>query len=894
MAPRTEAPPLDAILDEMPAGSRELWSHLEQEFPIPPDARGLFPIAENVLELKENIECLANQADEDFSHLIAWAEAVGCIPLESELRQLPALTRIRESSGAFKSPLHGYNGTYPVWCALWWRHQLDPHSSHIPGIYKWLQAHMVVAHILLRRNEVHISKDRKPGWKDSARRIRCWHEARYDWVFDYLAGDISKPEYLIGALDELTEWLNPADHDPRRMGSMQSSDVLGQRHGIPEFKNNIAFAHGLMRPPEFEGGKKLNKNKGKRGPRRIQHYIYPDHSYYQVLSEYGATEVSWGGRMGQIKLNRPDEKIQTELKEAGLDPDEYDDLSNVELDIGYLLGEEDRDISSESEPLPPLSTIFANARAKARHVAMHAQRLSVERRRIRLSEIRLIMSVLEELFHESDRSFRLTALLGAVSLVTGTAYQSVCSMVVLRSLTRHEKVRHLAFNPDHDMWIRSLFYAPIRAPMGQEMSGKQAVEMSPRVVFPDVWGVSDHLKNEFVQELIEFSINPRARIQPFRSKSWRPAAYLRKWDEKIAERMALAGLERRWQKIDNMGDVLPSWFAGLEEGAHLENRLLFDRPDPMAQTHAYYTAFQRAELAGYYANELGGLAERLDLPSRDSNTHALFASKASCVTIDESWVGNDRAPRVEHLKAFMERVRAKAPQVGSPYHRRDMSRLCEQHNWRTLYVGLALALGTGFRSVRTPVTDLTAVHEASQTMLLAEKDQWDGRHTRLVVLPEALVTLVKAYRRHLSQLFLQFPVSFPLLLKVPATKNRDRSRYGSAGFHLDLRRTLFFLAWQERGRWHPEEFTGATLKKHCDAIEPDAWPVANAGRHFLRTYLTHQGVAATAINAQMGHWSYGEEPWTPHSAFDPVQFRNEVRPALDALMEQLGFDGRLP
>ncbi len=125
-------------------------------------------------------------------------------------------------------------------------------------------------------------------------------------------------------------------------------------------------------------------------------------------------------------------------------------------------------------------------------------------------------------------------------------------------------------------------------------------------------------------------------------------------------------------------------------------------------------------------------------------------------------------------------------------------------------------------------------------------------------------------------------------LEVKATKNRDRSQKGEGRYKLSLLQTLFFLR-EEEGGMEAEEFTGHRLHQYLEQLAPGLWPIPNAGRHFLRTYLTQAGCPETVINTVMGHWGVGESAWAPDSALDPLRYREELAPHLESALDAIGY-----
>ncbi|WP_233281608.1 hypothetical protein [Sphingomonas changnyeongensis] len=59
----------------------------------------------------------------------------------------------------------------------------------------------------------------------------------------------------------------------------------------------------------------------------------------------------------------------------------------------------------------------------------------------------------------------------------------------------------------------------------------------------------------------------------------------------------------------------------------------------------------------------------------------------------------------------------------------------------------------------------------------------------------------------------------------------------------------------------------------------------NFPRHYLRSALVGR-TSVEVINAYMGHWETGSEPWWNGSCLDPVAYAHEARAAIDAIFPE--------
>jgi hypothetical protein len=58
----------------------------------------------------------------------------------------------------------------------------------------------------------------------------------------------------------------------------------------------------------------------------------------------------------------------------------------------------------------------------------------------------------------------------------------------------------------------------------------------------------------------------------------------------------------------------------------------------------------------------------------------------------------------------------------------------------------------------------------------------------------------------------------------------------------------------------------------------------------LRTYLIEEKCPEDIIDAFLGHWDRGREPWASYGVVDPWGYRQKLLQYLEPLLELLGFE----
>lgn len=871
---------LDALKTVLPAHS-DLTTKISPFLKIPSSLLGLFTIAERIGKLSGKLQHLAKPLNLDIDDLITWAAAVCSIDENHSLRSDPYLSKAIQKSGYLQPPLHGLYDDHPIWCALWFSHwssgkeieEVDGDHDHdvwggacridfdIPELFDWMQANLLVAFICITEKKKLLSSRKRPY--EASLLIRNMHQPQFQWFFYRTGHACETPAKLQHRLISYRAERRIPSRHKQMFGAL--AEMLGYAHGL-----KINIFRDVTRKKRRGGGVQV-----KRGG---MEKIYSDHAAYWYFLDNDLIFPNNISHSSQYRTNKPSKSIRDKLNRAGIDEGEYQTNGELSVGVHSLYSEGGRDV----DELPPLQSLYASARARARAVSMDNQRFKNRLGRIRRGQLRRIFIALSELYQSNSRSklgrlgslngmqVRLKSMLelAALMLVTGSPPDHAHKMTVASGVSELPDKYTLAYSRAHSIWIRP-YYGATRNPLASACKA-YSEETWPRVIFPDLFGVGGRIAEVFVKG--QFPV--------------RPSACSHLWNTHVKPVLLRAGVEQRWCEWESVGNILPSWFMGLEEGDHLRTALLFGLDDPLAATHHYYTALSRDALANYYIAEVMALWGSLELPESVLNGRLLSLPNLDRINVVESLVGDDRVPKIDVVTGLLATIRNEIA------HENDglIDEIVNNHNRISLYTALGLAIVTGFRSVRTPIANLRSIHHDTQTLCLQEKDRSDGVHGRVVVLPNDIYEQVRRYLSHLSRFFDERRLDIPAALCVKATKHRDISRYNQGDFTLDLKSTLFLIEKSEKGDgWVPVEMTGSRMHEMCNDHMPGGWPVANAGRHMLRTFLANEGCPLTVVNAVMGHWYYGEEPWTANSSMDPVIYRRTIVPYLDKLLARVGY-----
>jgi hypothetical protein len=190
-----------------------------------------------------------------------------------------------------------------------------------------------------------------------------------------------------------------------------------------------------------------------------------------------------------------------------------------------------------------------------------------------------------------------------------------------------------------------------------------------------------------------------------------------------------------------------------------------------------------------------------------------------------------------------------------------------RHNLYTFYtVVLTFGIAVLARGIRTPYLHSSQIdwdhekEEGTGLAVITDKDSGSGYKSRLVWLPPLVLKQMRFYESYLSEMAKRTGLDLP-------TRNIP----------------CYFLSKDRKA----EVVRPGTMEPILKDYLPFA---ANAGRHFGCTVLRERGLDCLFIDALMGHWWRGEEPWGIFSGFSFAKYRGELQRFLpDFLETELGL-----
>lgn len=886
-------------------GFETLHQLAEKCLDIPQSLAGLWL---NVANLPEILACAkqwslgqgpiyTHDLDEVFYDLGRWIEIVLAERESPELQKIYLLSKVEkrwgpEADGGEASnkkrvpksigpPFWGIEEEHPVWMTLWYRSGTPPTEAIYAvrdRVYRGLQGLYLSSYIRLRRSQKEgqskyfVGSDLFARLRDSGRLLRKIHSIEHGFLLEHLS-------------THCFAYNNPnAMH--RVFSDVHANPEELFRQEFAGFADVVNFGYVLRHRSEF--AKKLVDDFTLPGDRKkipqrklTDSRIYEDHHLFWIAQGFptiGSKRKK--NTRPHIEWIGPEVETVATLFEEGAHPGEYLEAEEIFFEPDDFLDPP----SSDGGPreLPPLNTLYAAARARYRMEIMRAQSFRNRLDRARVPLFVRVMGALQDLYSQSlfDGGDQAKALLNetvklcAVALLTGHSLKEASSLHCFTTIEALPPGWKIAYSERHRVWLRP-YPVPDRN-KNARIIFSDSITVSPRIAFSDIWSVGQLL--------------PKTTDKKWFAQT--EAVYKKVFTTQIAPALIEAGVDEGWVEVDTIGELLPSWFEGLEEGELLRNCALFGRSSPQSEVQAHYAALDRAVLDDYYCKIMRNLWKQIQVATPDSQkllqgggvAKSLFSLSQGTVDIKSSLTGNDWAPKVAGIKTLLEMLRTQIA-------KHDQQDPYQYHNLVVAYTGIALSIVTAFRNANTPILDLSLIDGETGFLHMEEKDRDNGSHARLVWIPDDVRACVGAYLNHLKRLWVTLSYQTSPELIVPATKNRDVRIYGTKSFPLSLQSSLFLFE-EVGGKWQPKEFSGRRLQALLDSLELGSWPIPNNGRHFLATTLFNQKQKsfATVIKTVMGHWQLGESPWGPDSAMDPYRLREALKSPFEKLLGKEGID----
>ena len=284
----------------------------------------------------------------------------------------------------------------------------------------------------------------------------------------------------------------------------------------------------------------------------------------------------------------------------------------------------------------------------------------------------------------------------------------------------------------------------------------------------------------------------------------------------------------------------------------------------------YYTVVNYYKLLSIYQAVCLSIARSINF-SKNKLEDRKFLKPIEVAQIEQKFGAkfNPSIIDVSHLKDHL---------LNELHFTRKKGSVIDVHNALTYYTSALINFSTGYRAVGDASFQFEDIDEVTGLAVISDKDSVDEYHSRLVWLPEICLNQIKAYTQHLHVLLEYSSVRLPKIYKALSQHLLDSEGKQLPG--------LFLIDGDKISAFTPKKY---------EASFPDSFAFpANVHRHFLRTRLLDTGCLTDVINAFMGHWENGQEPWAKFSSLSPLEYKEVISPYIESLLEEAGWSAVNP
>ncbi|WP_044409949.1 hypothetical protein [Thiomicrospira microaerophila] len=208
-------------------------------------------------------------------------------------------------------------------------------------------------------------------------------------------------------------------------------------------------------------------------------------------------------------------------------------------------------------------------------------------------------------------------------------------------------------------------------------------------------------------------------------------------------------------------------------------------------------------------------------------------------------------------------------------------------NALAIYIDLFCAFSCAIRNVYDPSVDIGLVSEQG-LFRVNDKNIHDGFNTRMTYVPPNLKQALKQYKR-IRRIILVALVKEKLVgsselaltkknnlifFVINAEQGVQINRYARTASRDELYSQSELCMQLERG------VSKLNLLKHLKT---------NVNRHYLRGRLLELNVPGHYIDAYLGHWHLGTQPWGQMSLFDQKDYIEKMSQTIPVILDELGF-----
>lgn len=336
--------------------------------------------------------------------------------------------------------------------------------------------------------------------------------------------------------------------------------------------------------------------------------------------------------------------------------------------------------------------------------------------------------------------------------------------------------------------------------------------------------------------------------------------------------------------LSNAQGFLKLYISRMNNGGMIESAILTDNISPVDINPMHYSWFSQNKLANLYSATVQPL---LSLLLKNKFT------KIKNTTFDPSQndvgVGSSIMPDKDGVKNLVRKLKAS---IRDTRNIELADRIVTYHNQYALYTACMLSYSTGSRATKYPFWLPSDIDITTGFAVISDKDSNDYYNSRLVWLPDVCVQQLKNYNEYMNVLMNRLPVIAPdLFTKLTEQLKNDsilRSRSSEIERQEDMIPYIFFM--RDSNNRKKNSWIESSAEEIFRRIRGQLPLPLNVNRHYLRTRLREEGCPEEIVNAFMGHWHDGQEPFGKYSSLSPLTYRNILKKYLPKIIKLDGWE----
>jgi hypothetical protein len=301
--------------------------------------------------------------------------------------------------------------------------------------------------------------------------------------------------------------------------------------------------------------------------------------------------------------------------------------------------------------------------------------------------------------------------------------------------------------------------------------------------------------------------------------------------------------------------------ASERQGDIADAILITGRYHPLGQTLLHYTSSDKERLQQIYLMSVADVVSKIYSEGYLCETPTLLINPPR----NTNTVGSNLCPTVDAVGKLILNLQQRITAI--PAENENVA-IIEYHNWFTLYTIQMIGYATGYRAIVDPFPVDSEIDEESGLAVISDKDGPDYYNSRVVWVPKSVREQILNYMTHRAKILPLIAGRHPRLVFNEEEKQLSR---------------IFLL----ENDFKPTEIRPSALSP----LLADYLPLPlNVNRRFLRTELRARNCPSEVVDAFMGHWSRGQEPWGQYSSLSIIEIVETLKVYIEAILVELKLE----